>query len=208
MGHEPNRRDYCRKVSIKQEPEWSPPSNHSSDGIFWDDLADIEQESQGDNFSDVSKPSREDSWKPMIPLDTRWIEHAKWIKKWMKLAPTSKHYVKRPFSAKRIRKIEYQKHIVREWQLSTYRIFDEDYIECEDLKEEMKGIINDTCMTLKNKKRTHHEEETEGEFRDKLAKRSKLPPKKEDPGSVTIICQIGKAGVNALCDVGSSVNVM
>ncbi|KAK2428124.1 putative mitochondrial protein [Trifolium repens] len=34
------------------------------------------------------------------------------------------------------------------------------------------------------------------------------PPKKEDPGSVTIIRQIGKAGVNAPCDVGSSVNVI
>ncbi|KAK2350298.1 hypothetical protein QL285_098351 [Trifolium repens] len=41
-----------------------------------------------------------------------------------------------------------------------------------------------------------------------LAKRLQLPPKKEDPGSVTIICQIGKAWVNALCDVGSSVNVI
>ncbi|KAK2409318.1 hypothetical protein QL285_044752 [Trifolium repens] len=72
----------------------------------------------------------------------------------------------------------------------------------------MKGTINDKCMPLKNKKRTYHEKETEGEFRDKLAKRSRLPPKKEDPGSVTIICQIGKTEVNALCDVGSSVNVI
>ncbi|WJX89232.1 hypothetical protein P8452_71247 [Trifolium repens] len=46
MGDEPNGRDYCGKVNIKQEPEWSPPSNHSSEGIFWDDLADTELESQ------------------------------------------------------------------------------------------------------------------------------------------------------------------
>ena len=117
MGNEPYGRDYCGKVSIKQEPEWTPPhDNNGSDGIFWDDLADIEVESQGDNFSDVSKPSREDSWKAMIPLDTRWTEHAKWMKKWMQVAPTSRHYVKRPFSGKRIRKIEYQKHVVRESQ--------------------------------------------------------------------------------------------
>ncbi|KAK2356687.1 hypothetical protein QL285_094015 [Trifolium repens] len=60
-------------------------------------------------------------------------------------------------------------------------------------------------MALKEKKRKR---ETEGEFQERVAKRSQLPPKKEDPGSVTIICQIGKAGVNALCDVGSSVNVI
>ncbi|KAK2434668.1 hypothetical protein QL285_019800 [Trifolium repens] len=72
----------------------------------------------------------------------------------------------------------------------------------------MKGTINEKCMALKDKKRKHHEKETESEFRERLAKRSQLPPKKEDPGSVTIICQIGKAGVNALCDVGSSVNVI
>ena len=123
MGDEPYGRDYCGEVSIKQEPDWTPPhDNNGSEGIFWDDLADIEDESQGDNFSEVSKPSKEDSWKPVIPLDTRWKEHSKW----MKIAPTSRHYVKRPFSGKRIRKIEYQKHVVREWQLSTYRIFNED----------------------------------------------------------------------------------
>ncbi|KAK2443350.1 hypothetical protein QL285_014462 [Trifolium repens] len=60
-------------------------------------------------------------------------------------------------------------------------------------------------MALKEKKR---ERETEGEFQERVAKRLHLPPKKEDPGSDTIICQIGKAGVNALCDVGSSVNVI
>ncbi|KAK2429309.1 hypothetical protein QL285_027759 [Trifolium repens] len=63
-------------------------------------------------------------------------------------------------------------------------------------------------MALKNKKRKHYEKEADSEFRERLAKRSRLPPKKEDPGSVTIICQIEKAGVNALCDVGSSVNVI
>ncbi|KAK2382422.1 hypothetical protein QL285_069958 [Trifolium repens] len=63
-------------------------------------------------------------------------------------------------------------------------------------------------MALKDKKRKHPNKEADSEFREILAKRSRLPPKKEDPGSVTIICQIGKAGVNALCDVGSSVNVI
>jgi hypothetical protein len=43
------------------------------------------------------------------------------------------------------------------------------------------------------------------EYRESLAK---LPPKKTNPGSVTIICQIEEGEVNALCDVGSSVNVM
>ncbi|KAK2382250.1 hypothetical protein QL285_069798 [Trifolium repens] len=35
-----------------------------------------------------------------------------------------------------------------------------------------------------------------------------LPIKKTDPGSVIILCQIEEAEVRALCDVGSSVNVM
>jgi hypothetical protein len=46
------------------------------------------------------------------------------------------------------------------------------------------------------------------EFKESLAKRPKLPPKKKDPGSVTMVCQIGEEGVNVLCDVGSSVNVI
>ena len=40
------------------------------------------------------------------------------------------------------------------------------------------------------------------EYRESLARRPQLPPKKKDLGSVTIFCQIGEAGVNALCDVG------
>ncbi|KAK2456396.1 hypothetical protein QL285_003767 [Trifolium repens] len=130
----------------------------------------------------------------------------------MKIAPTSRHYVKRPFSGKRIRKIEYQKHVVREWQLSTYRIFYEDYVNvgCNDeevnaMMDELVGNKREKGMALKEKKR---ERETKGEFEERVAKRSHLPPKKEDLGSATIICQIGKAGVNILCDVGSSVNVM
>ena len=83
MGDETNgaMRDYCGKVSIKQEPKWSPPSNNnSSKGIFWDDLADIEMESQGDNFSDVSKQSIGD-WQPWVPeVDERWNDHIKWLK--------------------------------------------------------------------------------------------------------------------------------
>ncbi|KAK2443970.1 hypothetical protein QL285_015032 [Trifolium repens] len=207
MRDEPQGMDYCGMVSIKQEPEWTPPNNNNgSEGIFWDDLADIEVESQGDNFSEVSKPSREDSWKPVIPLDTRWKKHSKWMKRWMKIAPTSRHDVKRPFSGKRIRKIEYQQHVVREWQLITYRIFDEDYMNAMCSNEEVSvGNQNEKFMALKEKKR---ERGTEGEFQERVAKRSQLPPKKEDPGSATIICQIGKAGVNALCDVDSSVNVI
>ncbi|KAK2389843.1 hypothetical protein QL285_063405 [Trifolium repens] len=72
----------------------------------------------------------------------------------------------------------------------------------------MEGERKEHCKVLKDKKRMHHEEKADHEFREGLAKRLQLPPKKEDPGSVTIICQIGKAGVNALCDVGSSVNVI
>ncbi|KAK2409261.1 hypothetical protein QL285_044701 [Trifolium repens] len=57
MGDEQKEsmRDYCGKVSIKQVPEWTPPhNNNSSEGIFWDDLTDIDMESQGDNFFDIS----------------------------------------------------------------------------------------------------------------------------------------------------------
>jgi hypothetical protein len=43
------------------------------------------------------------------------------------------------------------------------------------------------------------------EYRESLAR---LPIKKTDPGSVTILCQIEEAEIQALCDVGSSVNVM
>jgi hypothetical protein len=68
MGDDLSGRDYCGKVSIKQEPKWSPPSNHNnSEGIFWDDLADIELESQGDNFSDVSKPRLSEPDRPVGP---------------------------------------------------------------------------------------------------------------------------------------------
>ena len=46
------------------------------------------------------------------------------------------------------------------------------------------------------------------EYRIKPAAKPYLPLKKTDPGSVTILCQIEEAEVRALCDVGSSVNVM
>jgi hypothetical protein len=107
-------RAYCGKVNIKQEPKWSTPSNHnSSEGIFWDDLADLDMESQGDNFSDVSQQSI-GSWQPLVPVvDDKWKDHIKWLKNWMRLAPKSKHYAKRPFSAKKRRKIEYQQNVVR-----------------------------------------------------------------------------------------------
>ncbi|WJX72914.1 hypothetical protein P8452_56749 [Trifolium repens] len=117
--------------------------------------------------------------------------------------------------SQKIRKIEYQKHVVREWLHRSDTVFVEDYTNfgCSDeevnaMIEELVGNQNEKCMALKNKKRKHYKKEADSEFRERLAKRSRLPPKKEDPGSVTIICQIGKAGVNALCDVGSSVNVI
>ncbi|KAK2427689.1 hypothetical protein QL285_026252 [Trifolium repens] len=46
------------------------------------------------------------------------------------------------------------------------------------------------------------------ELREYRESRTRLPPKKTDPGSVTILYQIEGAEVKALCDVGSSVNVM
>ncbi|KAK2382725.1 hypothetical protein QL285_070242 [Trifolium repens] len=46
------------------------------------------------------------------------------------------------------------------------------------------------------------------EYRIKPTVKPHLPIKKTDPGSVTILCQIEEAEVRALCDVGSSVNVM
>jgi hypothetical protein len=129
-------RDYCGKISIKQEIEWTPPhDNNSSEGIFWDDLTDIQMESEGDNFTDISKPFKEESWKPTtIPLDNKWKEHFKWIKKWMRLAPKSKFYVKRPYSAKRTRKIEYQQHVVREWLHISGKVFVEDYTQDEEVE--------------------------------------------------------------------------
>ena len=129
---------------------------------------------------------------------------------WMKLVPESKFYAERPYSARRIRKIEYQKNVVREWLHRSGTVFVEDYtnVECDGLMEELGDTHDEKCMALKDKKCKHPNKEADSKFREILAKRSRLPPKKEDPGSVTIICQIGKAGVNALCDVGSSVNVI
>ncbi|KAK2455979.1 hypothetical protein QL285_003388 [Trifolium repens] len=46
------------------------------------------------------------------------------------------------------------------------------------------------------------------ELREYRESRTRLPSKKTDPGSVTILCQIEEAEILALCDVGSSVNVM
>ncbi|WJX89261.1 hypothetical protein P8452_71273 [Trifolium repens] len=46
------------------------------------------------------------------------------------------------------------------------------------------------------------------EYRVKPAAKPYVPLKKTDPGSVTILCQIKEAEILALCDVGSSVNVM
>jgi hypothetical protein len=71
-------------------------------------------ESQGDNISDVSKQSMEGSWQPLVASNAnKWKDHIKWLKNWMRLAPKSKHYAKRPFSAKKRRKIEYQQNVVR-----------------------------------------------------------------------------------------------
>ncbi|KAK2427731.1 hypothetical protein QL285_026293 [Trifolium repens] len=76
------------------------------------------------------------------------------------------------------------------------------------LINELMDKRKEECRALKDKKRNHQEEEADNEFRESVAKRLQLTPKKKDPGSVTIICQIGEGGVNALCDVGSSVNVI
>ncbi|KAK2416221.1 hypothetical protein QL285_038636 [Trifolium repens] len=46
------------------------------------------------------------------------------------------------------------------------------------------------------------------EYKIKPVAKPRLPIKKTDPGSFTIICLIEEAEVKALCDVGSSVNVM
>ncbi|WJX89678.1 hypothetical protein P8452_71654 [Trifolium repens] len=46
------------------------------------------------------------------------------------------------------------------------------------------------------------------ELREYRESRARLPPKKTNPGSVTILCQIEETEIRALCDVGSSVNVM
>jgi hypothetical protein len=176
-------------------------------------------ESEGDNFSDISKQSMEGSWQPMIPLnDKKWKDHLKWLKNWKRLAPKSKSYVKRPFSAKTRRKIKYQTNVVREWKYRFCTVFEENYtnVEADDIGRQgmdalKNGLVDERkeeCKALKDKKRKHHEEGADNEFGEHLAKRPQLPPKKKDPGRVTIICQIGKAGVNALCDVGSSLNVI
>ncbi|KAK2421769.1 hypothetical protein QL285_032361 [Trifolium repens] len=46
------------------------------------------------------------------------------------------------------------------------------------------------------------------ELREYRESRTRLPPKKTDPGSIAILYQIEEAEILALCDVGSSVNVM
>jgi hypothetical protein len=57
MGDE-HKGDYCNAIIIKQEPEWSTPSNPNYfDGILWDELEGLECESQGDNLSEVSVAS-------------------------------------------------------------------------------------------------------------------------------------------------------
>jgi hypothetical protein len=75
------------------------------------------------------------------------------------------------------------------------KVFLEDYTqdkEVEALVNKMEAEFEE-CNALKDKKRKHHEKEADCEFRGRLAKRSRLPPKKEDPVNVTSICQIGKA---------------
>ncbi|MCI54377.1 hypothetical protein A2U01_0075627, partial [Trifolium medium] len=42
----------------------------------------------------------------------------------------------------------------------------------------------------------------------KVLEEKRTPEKKQDPGSLTITCYIGEVVVKALCDIGSSVNVM
>jgi hypothetical protein len=51
------------------------------------------------------------------------------------------------------------------------------------LMKEMADECKEKCKALKDKKRKHHEEEADSEFRESLAKRLQLPPKKKDPGS-------------------------
>ncbi|KAK2374241.1 hypothetical protein QL285_075217 [Trifolium repens] len=77
------------------------------------------------------------------------------------------------------------------------------------------------CKVLKDMKSEHEEwyklfdmtldeayDEFMRELREYRESRARLPVKKTDPGSVTILCQIEEAEVRALCDVGSSVNIM
>ncbi|WJX28636.1 hypothetical protein P8452_17330 [Trifolium repens] len=84
--------------------------------------------------------------------------------------------------------------------MNTGRVYDE-----EELKE-FEEWFETLGMTL---------EEVYDEYLCKLEEynispetRPRLPIKKTDPASVTILCQIEEAEVRALCDVASSVNVM
>jgi hypothetical protein len=81
----------------------------------------------------------------------------------MRIAPKSKHYAKRPLSAKKRRKIKYQQNVVREWLFRSRTVFVEDYtnVKCDALMEELKGTQNEKCMALKDKKHKHHEKEAE-----------------------------------------------
>jgi hypothetical protein len=91
--------------------------------------------------------------------------------------------------------------------------------ECKALKEKeiKRGRDEEELLEFKRwfKKLGMTLEEAYDEFmgelegcRENLAASPALPPKKTDPGSVTIICRIGEEAVPALCDIGSSVNVM
>ncbi|WJX12551.1 hypothetical protein P8452_03041 [Trifolium repens] len=85
------------------------------------------------------------------------------------------------------------------------KVLKDQKIEQEQKEEQIKDY--EEWYKLFDMKLDEAYDEFMRELREYRESRTRLPPKKTDPGSVTIVCQIEEAEVKALCNVGSSVNV-
>ena len=85
--------------------------------------------------------------------------------------------------------------------MKTGRVYDEEKLK--QFEEWFKATLGITMEDYYDEYLSELEE-----YRIDPTVKPRLPPKKTDPGSVTILCQIEEAEIRALCDVGSSVNVM
>ncbi|KAK2362821.1 hypothetical protein QL285_087851 [Trifolium repens] len=85
--------------------------------------------------------------------------------------------------------------------MKTGRVYDEEKLK--QLEEWFKATLGITMEDYYDEYLSELEE-----YRIDPTVEPRLPIKKTDPGSVTILCQIEEAEIRALCDVGSSVIVM
>ena len=85
--------------------------------------------------------------------------------------------------------------------MNTGRVYDEEKLK--QFEEWFKATLGITMEDYYDEYLSELEE-----YRIDPTVKPHLPIKKTDPGSVTILCQIEEAEIRALCDVGSSVNVM